>query len=224
VFLDAHRTKILTPSVAQHSYVLLPRFSVYEPVIHSYNRSPRFSILIWILASCALVSTAAGQKIKVEFDPDADLSRLRLYQWRTHPVFEKHPEMKEVYGTGIQLVMQEGNAQLMKRGLQPADSSPDVFVTFFLQATGGSRRFAVKTDLALTRRYDILLQELPLLCWEILARRHEDEQARTFTYTEAEMVPHASGCAAEQEARQRKNPIHKSHGKPVGVAWRTPQT
>jgi Domain of unknown function (DUF4136) len=108
-------------------------------VIHSYNQSPRFSILIRILASCALVSTAAGEKIKVEFAPNADFSRVRLYQWRTHPVFEKHPDMKEVYGTGIQLVMQEGNAQLMKRGLQPADSSPDVFVTFFLQATGGSR-------------------------------------------------------------------------------------
>jgi len=84
-------------------------------------------------------------------------------------------------------------------------------------------RFAVKTDLALTRRYDIRLQELPLLCREILERCDEDEQARTFTYTEAEMARRASGCAAEREAHKRKNPSTKSHGKPVGVAWRTPQ-
>ena len=83
--------------------------------------------------------------------------------------------------------------------------------------------FAVKTDLALTRRYDIRLQELPLLCRELLERCDEDEQKRTFTYTEAEMVLHASGCAAEREAHKRKNPYTKPHGKPAGVAWRTPQ-
>jgi hypothetical protein len=92
-----------------------------------------------MLASAALVSTAAGQKINVNFDPDADFSRVKLYQWRTHPVFEKHPDRKELYATAIQLVMQEGNAELMKRGLQPADDSPDVFVTFLLQATAESR-------------------------------------------------------------------------------------
>jgi hypothetical protein len=82
---------------------------------------------------------AHGQKIDVEFDPEADFSRMRLYQWRTHPVFEKHPDLNEAYSTAIQLVMQEGNAELMKRGLQPVDSSPDLFVTFLLQATPGSR-------------------------------------------------------------------------------------
>jgi hypothetical protein len=111
-----------------------------------YTRSPRSSILVWIVASHALVSTAAGQKVKVEFDPDTDFSRVRLYQWRTHPVLEKHPDLKEVYSTAIQLVMQEGNAQLMKRGLQPDDSSPDVFVTFFLQATAGSREVTTISD------------------------------------------------------------------------------
>src|SRR5687767_3487943 len=108
-------------------------------MIHAYTWSLRSTVLVCILASGALVSTAAGQKIKVEFDPDADFSRVKLYQWRTHPVFEKHPDRKELYATAIQLVMQEGNAELMKRGLQPADSSPDVFVTFLLQATPGSR-------------------------------------------------------------------------------------
>jgi hypothetical protein len=82
--------------------------------------------------------------------------------------------------------------------------------------------FAVSTDLALTRRYDIRLQELPLLCRELLERCDEHEKKRAFTYTEAEMVLHANGCAAEREVHKRKNPYTKSHGKPVGVAWRTP--
>jgi len=87
----------------------------------------------------ALVSTAAGQKVKIESDPEFDFSRVKSYQWRAHPVFEKHPELKQVYATAIQLVLQEGNAELPKRGFQPADASPDVFVTFLLQATPDSR-------------------------------------------------------------------------------------
>ncbi|HYI95939.1 MAG TPA: hypothetical protein VEX68_20525 [Bryobacteraceae bacterium] len=65
-------------------------------------------------------------------------------------------------------------------------------------------KFAVKTDMALTRRYNIRLQELPLLCREILERCDEDEQARTFTYTEAEMVLHGRARGA-----QEKEPVHK---------------
>jgi hypothetical protein len=84
-------------------------------------------------------------------------------------------------------------------------------------------RFVVDTDLALTRRYGIRLQELPLLCRELLQRHDEREQARTFTFTEAEMVLHTSRCAAEQEVRQRRNSMHKSTGKHAGSAWRTPQ-
>lgn len=74
-------------------------------------------------------------------------------------------------------------------------------------------RFVVDTDLALTRRYGIRLQELPLLCRELLERCDEGEQARAFTFTEAEMVAHASSCAAEQEVRQRRNSMHKPPGK-----------
>ena len=70
-------------------------------------------------------------------------------------------------------------------------------------------RFAVKTDLALTRRYDIRLQELPLLCREILERCDEDEKARTFTYTEAEMVLHASGVRVGARGAQEKESVHK---------------
>jgi hypothetical protein len=83
--------------------------------------------------------------------------------------------------------------------------------------------FVVETDLALTRRYGIRLQELPLLCRELLERRDEAEQARTFIFTEAEMVVHASSQAAEREVRQRRNSMHRAPGKQAGIAWRTPQ-
>jgi|SRR3954449_452393 len=83
--------------------------------------------------------------------------------------------------------------------------------------------FIVKTDLALSRKYDIRLQELPLLCRELLERRDQAEEARTFTFSEAEMIAHASNCAAEREVRQKRNAMHKAPGKGVGTAWRTPQ-
>jgi hypothetical protein len=80
---------------------------------------------------------ASAATVKVEYDDRADFSSIRRYQWRTHAVFEKNPELREVYATGIQLVMQAGNEQLSKRGLTPVDDSPDVFITFFLHAKGG---------------------------------------------------------------------------------------
>jgi hypothetical protein len=69
--------------------------------------------------------------------------------------------------------------------------------------------FSVGTDLALTRRYGIRMQELPLLCREFLERRSEGEQARTFTFTEAEMLVYANRCAAERQARPKRNSLFK---------------
>jgi hypothetical protein len=66
--------------------------------------------------------------------------------------------------------------------------------------------FTVKTDLALTRRYGIRLQELPLLCRAVLERLHEGGEARAFTYTEADMCVYASCAAAREEAAKRRRP------------------
>ena len=51
----------------------------------------------------------------------------------------ENPQLQETYATGIQLVMEATNAQLMTRGLSIVDSSPDVFVSFYLQAEVGER-------------------------------------------------------------------------------------
>ena len=88
-----------------------------------------------LLGCFVAVSLASAQKVTIDFDREADFSRVKHYAWRTHPIFEKQPELQEKYATGIQLVLQAGNEQMRKRGLQPDDASPDVFVTFFLSGT-----------------------------------------------------------------------------------------
>lgn len=101
-----------------------------------HNRS-RFPSGLYVVAACLLLPCALAQKVNIDYDHDADFSHIRQYQWRTHPVFEKKPQLQQVYATGIQLVMGAGNEQLMKQGLTPVDFSPDIFVTFFLHAAGG---------------------------------------------------------------------------------------
>jgi hypothetical protein len=85
---------------------------------------------------------AVAQKVEIQFDHETDFSQIRRYEWRTHPVFDKNPELKEKYATGIQLVLNAGNKELAKRGLLPVDDSPDVFVTFFL---GGEEAQQIRT-------------------------------------------------------------------------------
>jgi hypothetical protein len=88
----------------------------------------------WILGCILLPSPVCAQKVKIEVNPSADLSRVHRYEWRTHPLFIKYPELKEQYSVAIQLVMGAANQQLMKKGVQPVESSPDVYLTFFVGA------------------------------------------------------------------------------------------
>lgn len=70
-------------------------------------------------------------------------------------------------------------------------------------------RFTVSADLALARRYDIRLQELPLLCSDILDRRGEGEENRTLTYTEEDMRIYATSRAAKRDSvEQKRKSIH----------------
>jgi hypothetical protein len=96
-----------------------------------------------ILGCLAVLPFTAAQKVKVDFDHDADFSRVRHYTWRTHPVFEKNPELQQEYATGIQIVLQAGFEEMMKRGLLPDEHSPDVFITFLLSATDRESERAV---------------------------------------------------------------------------------
>ena len=90
--------------------------------------APAFGVILLSLTP----GPAMAQKVEVQYDHQADFSKIRTYQWRTHRVFEKQPELKEQYSTGIQLVLEAGNTEMMRRGLQPVESNPDIFVTFLI--------------------------------------------------------------------------------------------
>ena len=85
---------------------------------------------MYVIFACS----GKAQKVKVDFDPNFDFPKIHHYQWRTHPIFDKHPELRDRYSTAIQLVMNATNQQLMKKGYQPVGSAPDVFLTFFVTA------------------------------------------------------------------------------------------
>ncbi|MBI4876752.1 MAG: hypothetical protein HY822_19115 [Acidobacteria bacterium] len=83
--------------------------------------------------------------------------------------------------------------------------------------------YSVRVDMALTRQYGIRLQELPLLCRDVLDRRDEDGGVRAFTYTEEDMSLHAKECAAAREgAALRKKAPRRPAPEHLGAAWRVP--
>lgn len=101
------------------------------------------------LLACSLVGPAAfAQKVNIDFDKQADFSHIRRYQWRLHPMYEKDPSLKEKFSVAIQLVAQSGNKELMKRGFQPVESNPDVFLTFFIMADDAQKTTTTYDSLA----------------------------------------------------------------------------
>jgi hypothetical protein len=64
--------------------------------------------------------------------------------------------------------------------------------------------FLVTTDLALSRKYDIRMQELPLLCRKLLEKREAGEVGQTLSFSEEEMILHARSGAAEVDVRRKK--------------------
>ena len=92
-----------------------------------------------------------------------------------------------------------------------------------IAADRSRRAFRVGVDLALIPRYGIRMQELPLLCRELLERRGELEEKRTFSFTEEEMRLHADGCATAREAAaQKRKPYRKPPTNQNGTGWRVP--
>jgi hypothetical protein len=93
----------------------------------------------------------------------------------------------------------------------------------FQSTTNGVRAdFTVGVELALIPRYGIRIQELPLLCRELLERQGEGEPKRRFTFAETEMSAYADVCAAARAAAaQRRKPIRRPPpSENAGGAWR----
>lgn len=69
--------------------------------------------------------------------------------------------------------------------------------------------FTVRIDLALARAYGILVQELPLLCLELLTRQEHDIADHKLTFTEDDMRANAGVRAANREEALRKKSLRK---------------
>src|SRR5256885_1442903 len=99
------------------------------------------------------------------------------------------------------------------------------FRVFAFEAVAGDRTrtpFTVRMDMALSRRYGIRIQELPLLCLGLLERRDEAEQANSMTFPEEGMRLHADTCAAERDAAAKKKSMRRIHSNQTGAGWRAP--
>lgn len=99
------------------------------------------------------------------------------------------------------------------------------FRVFAFEGIGEDRertKYQVRADLALTHRYGIRQQELPLLCRGVLERRNEDENQQTFTYTETDMRSNAELCALRAADVPKRKAPRRPVSENVGAAWRGP--
>ncbi len=83
-------------------------------------------------------------------------------------------------------------------------------------ADGTHTDFTVGVELALIPRYGIRIQELPLLCRELLERRAEGCLESTLTFTETEMRIYADNCASARDAAAQKRQALR---KPPPAPW-----
>ena len=101
------------------------------------------------------------------------------------------------------------------------------FRVFAFEGVGADRvrvAFTVRADLALSLRYGIRLQELPLMCRGLLERRDEAEEQHSLTFTEDAMRTHASDSAAARAlAAAKKKAPRTAAVENRGAAWRSPQ-
>ena len=99
-------------------------------------------------------------------------------------------------------------------------------LTFQMIAADRTRKeVAVDVDVDLLRKYNIPLQELPLLCTRFLgAAEPENLLTASLPFTEEDMQVHAGVRAAAAAAAKEKK---KNHRPPVsskiGQAWRSPR-
>jgi len=98
------------------------------------------------------------------------------------------------------------------------------FRVFAFERMGSDRvrtKMVVRADLALIRRYGIQMQELPLLCRNLLERNENGTETHTLTFSEDDMSLHAKDRAtAKEAAAQRRKPPRRTPSENVGAAWR----
>lgn len=111
---------------------------------------------------------------------------------------------------------------------------PQFMLTGFSQSAGvrtyafegisdGKRApYTVEVELARISGYGIRIQDLPLLCRDLLQEHSEPEEISAFVFTEQLMRTHAEKmAAAREEAEQKKKQPRHVAGASAGAAWRT---
>lgn len=106
------------------------------------------------------------------------------------------------------------------------------FLTGFTQAAGiriyafqgrvDARRidYTVEVDLALIPGYGIRIQDLPLLCRELLQQQAQPDEKSAVVFTEQRMRSHAEKLAtARHEAEHKKQPRHLARAD-AETSWR----
>jgi hypothetical protein len=107
------------------------------------------------------------------------------------------------------------------------------FLTGFAQAAG-IRTYAfqgridasridctVEVDLALIPGYGIRIQELPLLCRELLQQQEQPDEKNAVVFTEQRMRSHAESlAAARHEAEHKKKQLKHLGTADAETAWR----
>jgi hypothetical protein len=68
----------------------------------------------------------------------------------------------------------------------------------------------VEVDLALIPGYGIRIQDLPLLCRELLQQQAQSDEKSAVVFTEERMRSHAEKLAARHEAEHKKQPKHSA--------------
>jgi len=80
--------------------------------------------------------------------------------------------------------------------------------------------YTVEVDLALIPGYGIRIQDLPLLCRELLQQRAQPDEISSVVFTEQQMRSHAEKLAVgRDEAEHRKKQARHFASADVGTGW-----
>ena len=82
--------------------------------------------------------------------------------------------------------------------------------------------YTVEVDLALIPGYGIRIQDLPLLCRELLQQRSQPDETSSVVFTEQRMRSHAEKLAMEREEAEyrKKQPRHLASAEALKSPWR----
>ena len=92
----------------------------------------------------------------------------------------------------------------------------------FQAATQPPEKFTVGADLNLVRKHNVPLQELPLLCRQLLEAKDEPRKSPSLVFTEQDMLAYVENrarVAHDAESKRRKFRVAASPR--IGEAWRS---